>query len=102
MVRLTAAKSLVFRSPCRFITDQIWPGTGNTGGAHRFMRIDHDLVFRRFFKCKQVMVIDPLTVMIFTTGNNITYITTFYGRIFILVHQLVRFIKMSFVIADRR
>ena len=47
------------------------------------------------------MIIHPLSVMMFSTRNNVTYIPTLQGIIPVIYHKLICFIKMTFVVTYR-
>ena len=47
------------------------------------------------------MIVHPLTIVMLSTRNNVTYIAALYRIVSILVHQAVGSIQMTFVITDR-
>src|SRR5688572_18735411 len=101
MIRLGTTKGLVFCSSCRFITDQVRISAGNTSRTHGLMSVHHDLVFSRFFNSILVMIVDPLAVMVFTTGKDVAYITALYSIIAVFLHKLISCIHMALIVPYR-
>ena len=46
------------------------------------------------------MIIHPLPVMMLTTRNDITNISTFHGIIAMICHKLISFIQMTFIVTN--
>ena len=102
VIGLATAKGLVFTSACWLVAYEVRIGTTQTRRAHCLVSIHHNAVVSSFFNSIKVVIVHPLTVMVFASRNDIPYITAFYGGVFVLVHQLIGFIHKTLVVADRR
>ena len=65
------------------------------------MRIDHDMVLSSLGHTIEIVVVEPLTIVVLATWDDITYITTFHGIVAILIHQAVSSFEMTLIVADR-
>src|SRR5690606_16309785 len=101
VIGFRTAKSLKFGSSGRLVTYQVRIGSGYSRWANRLVSIDHNFIFGCFFYSILIMIYNPLAVMVFASGQNIAYITTFYSIIAVVNHKLISFVKMSFVVANR-
>src|SRR5690606_41874973 len=103
MVRVVSvsSKRLILGTTGRFISYEVRPSPAQPRWAYRFVCIDHNLIFRCFFECILMMVVDPLTIMVFPTGDDIADIACFCCIITIIFHELIRLIYMTLVISYR-
>ena len=101
MKRFVTGKSLVFRTSGRLITNQVWIRAAKSRRTYCLMGINHDTMLRSFSHSIQIMIIKPLSVMMFSTGNYIPHITTLDRVISIFIHQLISRFHMPFVVTYR-
>ena len=98
VIRLTAAKRLIFRATGTFISNKVWIGTAKSCGSNRLVSIDHNVMFCSLLNAMKIVVNHALAVMIFATWNDIAYISAFNGVITILVHELIGFLHATFIV----
>ena len=98
MERFAAAKCFVFGTTGRFITDKIRISTAQSGRPNGFMGIYTNLIIGGFGHCIEIVIVHPLSVMMFTTWDDITHITTLHCIISIVHHELISLVHMAFVI----
>lgn len=65
------------------------------------MGIYTNLIVGGFLHGIEIVIIHPLTIMMFSPRNDITYITTLHRIISVINHELIGFIHMTFVVAYR-
>ena len=99
MVYVVTAKRLIFSTACRFVTDQVGIGAADSGRTYSFVGVYHDFVVRSFLHCIQIMIVHPLSVVMFSTRNDITYITTLDSIVSVIYHKLISSIQMTFIVA---
>ena len=63
------------------------------------MRIDHDMVVSSFFHTIEVVVVDPLAVVVFSVRHDVSHISALDGRVSIIDHELVCLVEMALIIA---
>ena len=97
--RFATAECFIFRSTSRLVTNQVRISATKSRRAYCFMSIDANLIIGSFGHSIKVVVIHPLTVMMFATGNHIAYITTLHSIVAVVYHKLVSFIHVAFVVA---
>ena len=66
------------------------------------MGVDHDSVFRGLLDGIQVVVDEPLAVMVLAAGNDRPDIAAFDGPVAVLPHETVGIVETALVVADRR
>ena len=101
MIYFVASERFIFCSAGGFITDQIRICAADTGRAGCFVCIHHDFVIGGFLHCIQVVIVHPLSVVMFAAGDDVAYITALYGVVSIVCHKLVGFVHVAFVVAYR-
>ena len=99
MVRLRASESLVFSTSCRLVAYEVRVGPAQTGRTHGLVGIDHDVMTGRFSHCVEVVVYDPLAVMMFAVRKDVSDITALDGIVAIAVHKIVSGFHMTLVVA---
>ena len=62
------------------------------------MGIYTNLIIGGFGHCIEIVIVHPLSVMMFTTWDDITHITTLHCIISIVHHELISLVHMAFVI----
>ena len=65
------------------------------------MGIYHNVMFCSLFNGVEVMIVSPLTVVIFSARKDIAYITALDGVVAILVHKVVSGFHVALVVAQR-
>ena len=63
------------------------------------MGIDHDVMTGRFSHCVEVVVYDPLAVMMFAVRKDVSDITALDSIVAIAVHKIVSGFHMTLVVA---
>ena len=101
MERFATAECLIFSSSCRFVANQVRISTAQTGRAYSFVRIYTNFVVGCLLHGIEVVVVQPLPIMMFTTGNHITYISALHGIVAIIHHKLIGLVHVTFVVAHR-
>ena len=99
MERFTATESLIFRTTSRLVTNQVRISTAKSCRTYSFVSIYTDLIISSFSHSIEIVVVHPLTIMMFTARNHIAYIATLYCIVTVVYHKLVSFINMTFIIA---
>ena len=102
MINRVAAESLIFRSACTFVADQVGIGAADTRRTRCLMRINHQFIISSLRQAIEVVIIYPLIVVVIATRQHVAHIAAFYGRITIVYHKLISFIEMALVVARRR
>ena len=100
--RFVTAKSLIFRTTSGFVTKHVWISTTKTGRTYSLMAVDTDLIFRRFLDGVKIVVVHPLAVVVLASWNDVSYVTTLYGVVAIVYHELVSLIQVTLIVTDRR
>ena len=65
------------------------------------MGIDHDVVLGSLGNTIEIMVVEPLPVVMLSTRNDIAYIAALHSIVAIFVHQIIGSLQMTFIVADR-
>ena len=102
MKRLATAKCFVFSATGRFVADKIRISTAQTGRTYGFMAVDTDFIVGSFFYGIKIVIVHPLSVMMFATRDDISYITALHCIITVVDHKPVSFVHVAFVVADGR
>ena len=63
------------------------------------MGIHHDMMLGGLLDAVEIVVVHPLAIVVFSTGDDIAHITALHGCITIFVHQLIGRLQMPFIIA---
>ena len=100
MESLISRKRLILCTTSRLVTNEIRIGTAKTCRANSLVCIYHDVVFGRLGNAIEVVIIEPLSVVMLATWNNVAHITTLYRIVSIFVHQVVCCLKMALVITN--
>ena len=66
------------------------------------MSIYHNFIVGSLFNCVKIVVNHPLSVMMFSTRNNIAHISTLNRVISVIYHKLICLIHVAFIISYRR
>lgn len=101
MINIISTKRFIFCSASRLVAYQVRISTANTGRTYCFMCIYHDFIIGCFLYRIEIMVVHPLSVMVFSTRDDVAHITTLYRVITIIGHKLVSFVHVSFVVTYR-
>ena len=99
---LVAGKRFILSAACRLVAYEVRIGAAESGGAHSLVGIDHDMVFSCFGDAVQVVVVHPLSVVVFTTWYDIAHISALHRVVAVFVHKVVGCIEVAFVVAHRR
>ena len=102
MINRVATESLIFRSARTFVADQVRICAANTRRARCLVRINHQFIISSLRQAIEVVIIDPLIVVVISAGQHVAHIAALYGRITIVYHKLIRLIKMALIVARRR
>ena len=100
--RLATAKGFIFGSAGRFVANQVRIGAAQPCGAYGFVAVDANLIIGGFLHGIEIVVVHPLSVVVFSARNDIAYIAAFHCIIAIIHHKLIGFVHVAFVIADGR
>lgn len=98
VARLASAESLILRTACRLIADEVWPCAAYSGGTHSLMSIDHYLIVGGFLHSILVMVYKPLAEMVASCRDYVANISAFYGIIAVVLHKLICLVHAALVI----
>ena len=98
MERPGAAESLVLCTAGGLVADKVRIGPAQAGRAHGLVGIDHDMVLGGLLYRIQVMVVHPLSVMVLSARDYVTYITALDGIVPVPVHKVVCGIHMPFIV----
>ena len=101
MVGIIAPERFILGSSRRLVTDKIGISTAQTRRTNSFMGIHHNLMLGGFGQCIKIMIDHPLSVMMFPTRYNISHISTLHGIIAMIVHKLICFLHVPFIITNR-
>ena len=101
MERLIASEGFIFCTTGRFITNQIRICTAQSSRANSLVCIHHNFMIRSFLHRIQIMIIQPLTVVVFTTWDDIANISTLHRIVTVIFHKLISFIHMTFIVTHR-
>ena len=94
-------KSFIFCSTGRLVTDQVWIRTAQSGWTNGFVSIHHDFMIGCFLHCIEIMIIQPLPVMMLTAWDYIAYISALHSVVAVIFHKLVSFVHIAFIVTDR-
>ena len=65
------------------------------------MGIYHNMVFCGFGHSVEIVVYQPLAVVVFSVREDVTHIAGFHGIVAVVAHQLVCCLHVPFVVANR-
>ena len=102
MVHVVSAERLILGSAGRFVANQVRISAAESGGAYRFVCVDHDLVVCCFLHCIQVVIHHPLSVVMFSARNDVAHIAALHGTIPVVYHKLIGFVHVAFIVAYGR
>ena len=97
-----SAHGLELRSPRAFVTDEVGVGAAEPGGAHGFVRINHEAVFGCFGHAIQIVVVHPLVVVVSAVGEYVSDVSALDDVVSVVVCELVGFLQLSFIVDNRR
>lgn len=89
MVRPDAAEGLVFGALGRLVADHVGIGAAQSGGAHGFVGVDHDLMLGRLADGVEVVVVHPLSVVVLAAGEDAADVAALDGVVAVALHQVV-------------
>ena len=98
---LVSGKRLVFRATGTFVADKVRVSAAETCRTYRLVSIHHDVVLCRLCHSIEIVVVEPLAVMMLASRNHVTDITAFYGVITIFIHKIICGFHVAFIITDR-
>ena len=101
MHRLSSAKCLILSSPRAFVADEVRVGAAETGRTDSLMGIDHDMVLRSLLHGIEIVVVQPLSVVMLAKRQDITHVTALHSIVAVFLHKVVGGIHVSLVIAYR-
>ncbi len=101
MRRLVACESLILRTAGTFIADKVGIGAAKSGGTNGFVGVHHNLMLGCFGDGIQIVVVEPLTVVVFAARNHISNISALDSVVAILVHELVGLVHVALIVAHR-
>ena len=96
-----ACRLLIFCSAGALVAHKVWVCAAKSGWASRLVRVDHYFVFGGLFHAVEIMVVCPLSVVIFSTRHHIAHISALYGVVSIFVHQRVCCVEVALIVAQR-
>ena len=98
---LCSAKRLILSSSRALVADEVRIGAAETGRADSLMGIDHDMVLRSFLHGIEIVVVQPLAVVMLAKRQDITHVTALHCVVAVLLHEIVGRIHVSLIIAYR-
>ena len=101
MVHRVATKALILCATCALVTNQVGIGAAYTCRAGSLMRINHDFIVGGLGYAIQVVIIHPLTIVMFTARNDVAHIATLNCGVPIVNHKLVSLVKMTLIVTGR-
>jgi len=102
VVRPDAAEGLVFGALGRLVADHVGIGAAQSGGAHGFVGVDHDLMLGRLADGVEVVVVHPLSVVVLAAGEDAADVAALDGVVAVALHQVVGPVHLPFVVAYGR
>ena len=99
MAGLNASEGLVFGTHCGFVGDEVRVGPAQTGRAHGFVGIDHNVMLCGLGDAVLVVVDHILAVMMHAFRQNVAYISGLDGIVAVLLHKIVGSFQMTLVVA---
>ena len=102
VVGVVAAKGFVLSALGALVANQVGIGAAKSGGSHRLMRIDHDMLLGGFLHAIEIVIHHPLTIMVFAARYDVAHITTLDRIVAMINHKLVSTVEMSLIVAHRR
>ena len=93
-----ASECLILSASRRFIADQIRIGAAQSGRPYGFVGIDHYVMPGGFGNGIEIVVYEPLAVVMFPEGKDVSDIAALYRIITISVHELVCLFHMPFIV----
>ena len=73
MAGSSALKGLILGTACTLVTDEVGPRAAQSSGTYGLMGVDHDVIVGCPLDGMLVMVDFELTVVVFTTRNDIAH-----------------------------
>jgi hypothetical protein len=89
MESLVACERLILCTTSRLIAYQVRISAAKTCRACCLMSIDHDMMLGSLCHTIEIVIVQPLTIVMLTTRNDIAYIATLYRIVTILIHQVI-------------
>ena len=102
VVRLATAKGFILGAACTFVAQQVRISTTQTGRTYCLVSVYTYLIFCRLCKCIEVVIVQPLSVVVLSARNHITHVTTLYGIVTMVYHKLVSLVHVALVVTNRR
>ena len=65
------------------------------------MGIDHDMIVSSLSHAVEVVIVHPLTVVVFATWHDVAHVATLNSRIAIVNHKLVSLVEVTLIVASR-
>ena len=101
MESLVACERLILCTTSRLIAYQVRIGTTKTCRACCLMSIDHDMVLGSLGYAIKIVIVEPLTIVMLATRNDVTYISALHRIVTILIHQVIGSLQMTLIITHR-
>ena len=98
MFWFATAHGLKFRSSGTLVADEVGISAAESGWTHRFVRIDHQVVFGCLCHAIQIMVVHPLIVMVASVREYIADVAALDDVVSVVASELVGILQLSFVI----
>ena len=97
-----AAECLVLCAARTLVADEVGVGSAQTGGACGLVGVDHDVVVGGLLHGIEVVVVQPLAVVVLSAGDDVAHIAALDGVVAVVDHEAVGGIEMSLIVAHRR
>ena len=97
-----AAERLVLCAARTLVGDEVGVGSAQTGGACGLVGVDHDVVVGGLLHGIEVVVVQPLAVVVLSAGDDVAHIAALDGVVAVVDHEAVGGIEMSLIVAHRR
>ena len=99
MVRIISSHRLKLSATGRLLCKPIRECTAQSCRTNRLMAVYHNLISSSTFYHMDIVIVHPLRGMIFTTRDNISYITSLHRIISIIYHILESLFQLAFIIS---
>ena len=84
----------------RLLREKVGVGAAQSGHVDRLVSIDHDLPLGSLLHHIEVVIDQPLTIVILPVGDDVTDVAGLDARVVVLLHQVKGGIQVTLVIAD--
>ena len=102
VARLCAAEGLVFGAAGGLIAYEVRIGPAETGRAYRLVGIDHNVMFGCLGHGIEIVVHEPLAVMVLAVRQYVADIAALDGIVAVLIHKVVGGLHVTLVVSHRR